>query len=347
MKAFVKLRRGVGNVELVEVEDPPYGDEDLLIEVVAAGVCHTDLLMINWGPTIEKEYKPSLPLTLGHEFSGRILKIGKHVEGFEVGDPVVGNPILTCGQCSDCLEGNQQGCIRRSVMGLQRNGTFAEKISVPFKTVYKLPRTVDLEVAALCEPFNTIIRAYEKARPDYGDTILISGPGPMGILALLMGEFCGCGKIIVTGLDIDRERLRMAESLGAITINLEKEDLKARVRDITGGAGANIAIETSGNSKAITQDLELLSRRGKMILVGFSEDPCQFLPITFLLKETAMTGVRSYNPKTWETCINIVSSGKVDLKPVITHKLPLEDVEKGFQLLQRREGLKILIKPEY
>ena len=257
----------------------------------------------------------------------------------------IGNPVLTCGRCSDCLEGNQQGCINRSAMGLTRNGTFAEKVSLPSKNVYKLPKTVDLEVAALCEPLNTIIRAYEKADPDYGDTVLISGPGTMGMLALLMGRFCGCGKIIMTGLEIDRERLRMAERLGAITINLQREDVKERVRDITGGAGADVAIETSGNSKAVTQDLDLLGRRGKMILVGFSEEPCEFLPIAFLLNETTMMAVRAYNPKTWETCLKVVSTGKVDLKAVITHRLPLEESERGFQLLEQREGLKILIIP--
>ncbi len=346
MKAFVKTEKGPGNVGVMEVEDPPLGDGDILIQVAAAGVCHTDLLVINWGPTMEREYKPSLPLVLGHEFSGRVIKIGKGVEGFEIGDPVVGNPILTCGRCSYCHEGNQQVCLNRSVMGIQKNGGFAEKVSLPSKNVYKLPKTVDLEVAALCEPFNTIIRAYERARPDYGDTVLISGPGPMGMLALLMGQFCGCGKIIMAGLDVDRERLRMAEKLGAITINLGKEEIKDRVKEITEGAGVDIAIETSGSSKAIAQDLDLLKRCGKLILVGLSEDLCQFLPIAFALNETEMIGIRAYNPKTWETCLNILSSGKVDLKPVITHRLPLEEVERGFQLLQQRVGLKILIKPE-
>jgi 2-desacetyl-2-hydroxyethyl bacteriochlorophyllide A dehydrogenase len=286
-----------------------------------------------------------LPLILGHEFSGRILQVGKGVEGFEIGDPVVASPISTCGLCPDCQDGNQQGCIHRSVMGLQRNGVFAEKVSVPAKTVYKLPTTVDLEVAALCEPLNTIIRAYEKGAPQYGDTVLISGPGPMGMLALLMGQYCGCGRIIMTGLNIDKKRLRIAEKLGAVTINLESENISDRVKDITGGAGVDLAIETSGNSKAITQDLNLLSRRGRMILVGFSEDPCQFLPISFLLNETIMTAVRSYTPKTWRTCLKVVSSGRLNLESVISHRLPLDEVEMGFQLLQQREGLKILIKP--
>ena len=346
MKAFVKIKRGPGNVGVIEVDDPPLGDGDLLIQVAAAGVCHTDLLVINWGPTMEKEYKPSLPLIMGHEFSGRVMKIGKGVEGFEIGDPVVGNPIVTCGRCSYCLEGNQQVCLNRSVMGIQKNGGFAERVSMPSKNVYKLPKTVDLEVAALCEPFNTIIRAYEKAKPDYGDTVLISGPGPMGMLGLLMGQFCGSGKIIMTGLDLDRERLRRAEELGAITVNIEKENVKDRVREITGGTGVDIAIETSGSSKAIGQDLDLLKRCGKLILVGLSEDLCQFLPVAFALNETEMIGIRAYNPKTWETCLNILSSGKVDLNSVITHRLPLEEVERGFQLLQQREGLKILIKPK-
>jgi threonine dehydrogenase-like Zn-dependent dehydrogenase len=168
----------------------------------------------------------------------------------------------------------------------------------------------------------------------------------MGMLELSMGQFCGYGKIIMTGLDLDRERLRMAEELGAITVNIEKENVKDRVRAIAGGTGVDIAIETSGSSKAIGQDLDLLKRCGKLILVGLSEDLCQFLPVAFALNETEMIGIRAYNPKTWETCLNILSPGKADLNSVITPRLPLEEVERGFQLLQQRDGLKILIKPE-
>ena len=345
MKALVKKEKGPGNVEVIEVEDPLMGDRDVLIEIVAAGVCHTDLLLIEWGPTMEKAYQPPLPLVMGHEFSGRIMDIGGRVEGFEIGDPVVVNPILTCGRCRYCLEGNQQVCTHRTLLGFQGNGGFAEKIAVRAENVYKLPKTVDLEIGALCEPFNTVIRAFQSGNPHYGDTILISGPGPMGMLGLLMGQFSGCGKIIMTGLDLDRGRLQLAQELGAVTINVEKQNVRDVVRDLTGGAGVDVALEMSGSSKAISQDLDLVKRRGRLILVGLSENPAQFLPIDFALNETEMIGIRAYNPKTWEICLNILSSGKIDLRPVITHRLPLDEGEKGFQLLQQREGLKILLKP--
>lgn len=346
MKALVKKEKGPGNIGVIEVEDPLMGDGDVLIEIVAAGVCHTDLLLIEWGPAFEKAYGPPLPLVMGHEFSGRVMDIGSRVEGFERGDPVVVNPILACGRCPYCLEGNQQVCSDRTLLGLQGNGGFAERIAVRAENVYKLPKTVDLEIGALCEPFNTVIRAFQSGKPHYGDTILISGPGPMGMLGLLMGQFSGCGKIIMTGLDLDRGRLQLAQKLGAVTINVEKQNVKDVVRDLTGGAGVDVAIEMSGSGKAIGQDLDLLKRRGRLILVGLSENPAQFLPINFALNEIEMIGIRAYNPKTWETCLNILSSGKIDLRPVITHRLPLDEGERGFQLLQQREGLKILLKPE-
>ena len=345
MKAFVKLKKGRGNIGVIDMEDPPLKEGEILVQIVAAGVCHTDLLMINWGPIMEKEYRPALPLVMGHEFSGRVLKLGSQVSGFEVGDPVVVNPILACGRCSYCLQGKQQVCSHRAILGLQANGSFAEKISVRAENVYKLSPGIDLETAALCEPFNTIIRAFEKASPEYGDTILISGPGPMGMLALLMGQYCGCGSIIMTGLDADCERLQIAQRLGGIPINVEREDVKGRVREITKGLGVSVAIDTSGSSKALIQDLDLLKRCGKLILVGLSEDPAPFLPIAFVLNETEMIGIRAYNPKTWETCLNILASGKIDFRPVLTHRLPLDQGEKGFQLLEGKTGLKILLKP--
>ena len=345
MKGLVKAKAGPGNIEVREMEEPHLNEKEVLIQIVAAGICHSDLLMVNWGPIIEKEYHPALPLVMGHEFSGKVLEVGSQVDGFEVGGPVVVNPILTCGHCAYCLEGKQQVCSHRTLLGFQANGGFAERISVRAENVYKLPENIDLEIAALCEPFNTVIRAFEKANPVYGDTLLISGPGPMGMLALLMGQYCGCGKIIMTGLTVDQQRLQMAEKLGAIPINIEKENVKERVRDITQGTGVAIVIETSGSSKALSEDLDLLKRCGKLILVGLSEDPAQFLPIAFALNETEMIGIRAYNPKTWETCLKILASGRINLKPLITHRLPLDEGERGFQLLQKREGLKILVIP--
>jgi len=346
MKALVKKERGPGNIEVMEVPEPSVGEGEVLIEISAAGICHTDFLLIDWGPTVEKVYDPPLPVVMGHEFSGRVKSVGNGVEGFETGDPVVVNPIITCGRCTYCLSGTQQVCTDRTLLGFQNNGGFAEYVSVPSKNVYKLPESIDLHIAALCEPFNTIIRAFQSARPNPGDTVLISGPGPIGILGLLMARFCGCGKIIMSGMGLDEERLKVAEKLGAVPINIEKENIKECIQDLTQGVGVDIAVDTSGNSSAISEDLNLLGRRGKMILVGLSEKPAFFVPVDFAYNETTMIGIRASNPRTWETCINILSSGKIDLSPVITHRIPLADVESGFERVHRREGLKILVDPK-
>ena len=345
MKAVIKKEKGPYNIGVMEIEEPYLEEKEILIRVEAAGICHTDFYLVEWNSAIEEEYHPAFPLVMGHEFSGRILKIGKRVKGFEKGDPVVVNPILYCGRCHFCLDGRQQLCNQRTLLGLQKNGGFAEKISVRSENVYKLPQTMDLEVAAMGEPLCTIIHAFEKVRPNYGDTILISGPGTIGMLGLLMGQFSGCGKIIMSGLDLDQERLQVAERLGAVTINVEKENIKEMVKDVTQGAGVDIALETSGSSEAIGEDLDLLKRGGKLMLIGLSKSFAHFLPITFALGEKEMHGIRAYSLKSWDTCINILSSGKIDLKPLITQRLPLDEAERGFELFQQRKGLKILFKP--
>ena len=345
MKALAKIKKGAGNIGVIEFDDPFLGEGDVLIKVAAAGFCDTDLVLVDWGPTIEKEYKPPLPLVMGHEFSGNVMDFGNRVEGFEIGDPVVINPMLYCGRCPFCLEGRQQLCNHRFLLGFQRNGGFAEKVAVRSENVYRLPKTIDLEVAALCEPFNIIINAFERAKPNYADTILIAGAGPIAIMALLMSQFCGCGKTVVAGVEADRERLLVAEKLGAIAINVEREDIKERIRDMTQGAGVDIAIETPDGSKAIGEDLSVLKKRAKLVLVGLTENPIHLSRSAFFLKETEMIGIRAHNPKTWEICLKVLSTGRMNLKPLITHRLPLDEGKRGFELLRQRQGLKIMLEP--
>jgi threonine dehydrogenase-like Zn-dependent dehydrogenase len=211
--------------------------------------------------------------------------------------------------------------------------------------VYRLPEGFDLDVAAMCEPFCCIIHAFQKASPGYGDTVLISGPGPMGLMAVMMARFAGCGTIIVTGLSSDRERLRAAQGLGAVTINVQAENVLEAVKDLTEGMGVDIAFDTSGSSKAVTGDVDLLKKGGKLMVVGLATEPADFLPVAFALGEKEIIGIRAYSPSTWETCLRVLASGKIDLTPLISHRLPMAEAEKGFQLIEHAGGKKILLKP--
>jgi len=346
MKAAVKAKKGKGNIEIRDIPTPTPGTGEVLIKVKAAGLCHTDILLYDWAPAVEAEFQVSPPVVMGHELSGTIAEVGPDVKMVKPGDPVLVNPVIYCGRCYYCERGFQQLCIAfRPLLGFESNGGYAEYVVIRERNVYKLPPHVDLEIAALAEPFGLSIHALGRVPIEPGETLLISGPGPIGLMTLILALKAGASRIFVLGLGKDRKRLELAKRLGGTALNVEEEESKKRILDETDGIGVDVAFEASGNGRALADDLALLRKGGRLGVLGLSET-ATFNPTSFALSEKSMIGVRSYTIDTWKRCQEILSHNMVDLTSVISHRLPLEELEKGIQLVEESEAIKVIFIPE-
>jgi len=284
MKALLKARKGKGNLEIRQIPTPEPGPGEVLIKVKAAGLCHTDFLLYEWSPAVETEYHVSPPVVMGHEFSGITAEVGPGVDRPKPGDPVIVNPVLHCGHCYFCERGSQQLCIGdRPLLGFEANGGFAEYVLVRASNVYKLAPHVNLEVGALAEPFGLSIHALGRVSIEPGETLLISGPGPIGLMTLILALKAGASRVYVLGLGKDRRRLELAKELGGVPVNVEGLDPRKLIQDETDGIGVDVAFEASGSSKALMDDLALIRRGGRLGVLGLAKEPASFDPTSFTL----------------------------------------------------------------
>lgn len=345
MKAILKMGKGKGNVALKEIPIPKPADDEVLIEVKAAGFCHTDILLYEWAFAVETEFKVQPPVVMGHEFAGIVVDTGKGVRQVLKGDPVMVNPVLHCGRCYYCQIGRQQLCLDRPLLGFEGNGGFAEYTVVRETNVYPLAPHVSLEIGALAEPFGLSIHALGRIPIEPGETLLISGPGPVGLMTMMLALKSGAGRVFISGLAKDRERLERAAGLGGVPINVEEVNIREFVMDETRGLGVDVALEASGSSKALEQDLVLIRRGGRLGVLGLPKERAFFEPAALALNEKSIIGVRSYTADTWKRCQEIFNNRVLDLNPIITHQLSLEEFEKGMKLVEDSKAIKVIFRP--
>lgn len=345
MKAVVKSNPQPG-IELRDVPTPTLRDDEVLVEVKAAGICGSDVHMNAW---VGHGYHwITLPLVMGHEFAGSVVEIGAAVRDLRVGDRVAVTPHVYCGACVFCRSGRFNLCLRRALsIGFTRDGGFAEYAAVPAASVFALPATLSYELGALLEPLCVALHGHELARPEPGGTVAILGPGPIGLLAVQVARATGAGTIVVTGLARDRARLAMARALGAdVTVDVEADDPLEVVRNATSSIGVDVVYELSGNPVAFRQGLSMLRRGGRMVLIGLTTDAGAISPIADMVRsEKTILGSFNYLPTTWMHAITLLDAKRVNPERLITHRLPLEAAHDGFALAERGEALKILLRP--
>jgi L-iditol 2-dehydrogenase len=347
LKAVVKFARGDGNTELRDVDEPKCGEDEVLVEVESAGICGTDLHILHGDETTF--YTP--PVVIGHEYCGRVVEAGGDVQGITVGERVTSPATVPCGECYFCRTNHQNRCIgaNKKIIGVSRaNGAFAKYMVVPVRIVHKVPQNVSSESAALAEPIACVVHAaIERVNVRPGETVVIQGPGPMGLIATQIAAVQGAGMIIVTGTSADDERLRITKKLGAnVTINVEKENVVKLVSEMTSGLGADVVFEASGSATARRQAFDLVRRCGRIGYIGLTGRPKEEANLDNVIeKELDIVGSWGTVWTSWKTTLALLASGKIMTEPLISHRLPLEDWEKGFDLMGRKEGLKILLKP--
>ena len=340
MKAVVKTRPGPGNVELREVPEPEPRAGQVRIAVAAAGICGTDVHIYR------EEFPSRPPVILGHEFSGRIERLGPDVTGFAPGDPVVAlTAAVHCGRCRYCLTGNVLMCEHRLSIGHGVDGAFARYVVVPADMIRPVPAGLDLRQAALAEPAAVAVHAVlERSRITAGDAVLVSGVGPVGLLVLQVARAQGA-RVLAAGTARDRHRLQLAEQLGAeATADVDSQDLPGVARHWSRG-GVDVAFECAGAPRSVDACLSSVRRIGTLVQVGLMgrRIECDYEQVA--MRELAVVGTYGSSVTSWPRALALLSRGSVLTAPLISDVLPLTAWDEGFRKTGSQESIKVLLDP--
>jgi L-iditol 2-dehydrogenase len=345
MKALVKTAKGPGNIEVLEMPEPVLpGPEWVKIKVKAAGVCGTDLHI--WHD--EFPYWP--PVILGHEFSGEVVEVGKNVKGYQPGDRVVCEPhSLACGVCELCRQGKIQICAGKRSPGWGINGAFTDFVVMPCHLLHKIPEGLSWDIAALAEPMAiTVHQVIERGRIECGDVVVVTGAGPIGIMAAFAARAMGAGTVLVTGMGAcEKVRFPAALALGADrVINVQQENPVACVLEETSGRGADLVVETSGAAPAIAQTVEMVRKGGRISAIGISGKETLAFPwdkAVYKVIDLMFNMSSSYTA--WDRALILMSRTEKDLSKLITHRSSIDRWEDVFDDLEAEKGIKALFIP--
>ncbi len=343
MKAVAKTKPEPG-AEIIEVDIPTPGAAEVLVKVLATSICGTDLHIFEWNQWAQRRIK-KLPQVMGHELCGEIVQLGKNVKHLKKGDIISAETHIACGHCFLCHTGNAHICMNGSIFGVDVNGVFAEYATVPAANAWVLDPKIPKDFASVMEPLGNAVHTV-LAGEIAGTTVLITGCGPIGIMSIAISRICGATKIIAT--EINDYRIHLAKKVGAdLILNPKKDNVVQRVRDETQGLGVDVVLEMSGNQSAIKEGLRSLRPGGRFSILGLLEQPLEtdwnrdiiFNYIT----------VRGINGRlmfsTWYKISRFLSSDRLDLDPIITHRFRLEEFNKGMELMKSGNCGKILLYP--
>ncbi len=342
MPAVWKRRAGSG-AEVGTAEVPSPGPGHVLIRVKLAAICGTDVHIYAWDPWSASRVK--VPVIMGHEFMGELVELGSGVEGFEVGERVSGEGHIVCGQCFFCRTGLAHVCRETRIIGVDTNGCFARFLVLPAANVWRLPPSLPDEWAAVLDPFGNACHA-ASAFPLSGARVLVMGCGPIGLFSVGIAKALGASAVVA--VDIVDAKLKRAEKLGATAVfNARSCDVVAEVRSLTDGLGADVALEMSGSPQGIEQCLEATREEGGVALMGI---PADVVPVELarlvIFKGLSLKGVigrRMFG--TWIESTRLLASGKLDISPVITHRLAFGDIHRAMGMIREGEAIKVLLDP--
>ena len=316
--------------------------DEIKLRIAAAGICGTDLHILdgNWPCMV--------PVVVGHEFCGTVVEVGSRVTTLKTGDRVLGsNPVRTCGACLHCRHGNSFMCPARVSAGYMVDGAFAEYFCIPALQCHLLPSQVSFRQAALGEPLAVAVRAVlERSMVRPGDTVLVSGPGCVGLLTAQLAQM-SCARVIVAGIDRDERRLAFARELGVYrTVNISHEDLVAAIRDCTKGEGVDIAYECAGVPASAALCLDATRKEGRVVLVGIPSASVQMELHKITLKELQVVGSYGYVWKSWQRAIELLARHSVKTAELISHEFPLRHFDSAFMAARNGSAVKVIFSPE-
>jgi 2-desacetyl-2-hydroxyethyl bacteriochlorophyllide A dehydrogenase len=335
-KMMASVWTGPEQVELREVDRPEPGPDEALIKVAYAGICGTDLMIY-----LGKHPRARAPLIMSHEFVGTVASEG--VEGLPVGAPVAINPLLSCGECSACRRGVGYVCERLGLVGIDRDGGFAQYAAVPVHTIRPLPRSLSLARAAIIEPLAVAVHAVRVSNLKVGDITAVLGAGPVGILTAQVARLSGAHVLVS---EVSPRRLNIARRLGLSVIDARSADPVAEVMRITNGEGAPVVFETAGVQATISQAGQSARILGQVLQVGMPKAPVEMDLTPLLFREINITPIRVYREEDFDLAIRLAAANVLQLEEPVTHILPLNELEKGIHLAhEATDACKVLISP--
>ncbi len=332
MRALRKVRAAKG-LEISDVPVPAIGPTDVLVRVSAASICGTDLHIYGWDRWSQGRIKP--PVTLGHEFCGVVEKVGEEVTAVRPGDFVSAEMHVNCGHCHQCRLGEAHICQNLKIIGIDQDGAFAEFVKIPASNIWKLDPAIPERYGAILDPLGNAVHTV-LAGPIAGQTVLVTGCGPIGLMAIAVAKACGSSTVFAT--ETNAQRRAMAVQMGAdVAINPASEDAVARILDETRGTGVDVLLEMSGNPTAIQQGFAALRAGGRASLLGIPTENVQLdLVKDVIFKGATVQGIygrRMY--ETWVQMTALLKAGRLNLEPLFSEQTSLENFEGAFAMLQK------------
>jgi threonine 3-dehydrogenase len=341
MKALVKTRAEPG-LWLEHVPIPGYGPNDVLIKVHATGVCGTDLHIVNWDDWARRNIQ--IPRIIGHEFVGEVVEVGSEVSGFAPGDRVTGEGHITCGVCRNCRAGRRHLCAHAVGIGGGRDGAFAEYVVLPAFNLWPVHPDIPTEVAAILDPFGNAVHC-ALSFDVVGEDVLITGAGPIGIMAAAVCRFIGARHVVIT--DVNELRLELAQRMGASRIvHAKRESIDDAINTLKMSNGFDVGLEMSGNPEAFNQLLDHMYHGGHVALLGFLPPSTEISWDEVIFKGLFIKGVYGREMfETWYKMTQLLRSG-LDIEPVITHRFPVDEYQDALEVVRSGQCGKVVLQWE-
>ena len=332
MKALLKERPGMG-LALREIDEPQVQDaDDVKFKVAYCAICVGETKVYDWNEWAAGDTTLQLPTVLGHEVSAVVTEVGAAVKQFRPGDRITVDPLIYCGHCYECRAGYTNMCAEREIYG-KRRGAFAEYAVLPERAICKLPDKLTMEEGALLENLGVAVHAVDGIAHEAGETAVVIGCGPIGIMAAQTLVAMGA-RVVMTDL-IDARLDMAAEISGATVVNVRRQDPVQVVRAMTHGRGADVVLETAANQKALEQAFDMVRTIGTVITIGTFDQPVTFNPFFRMTRrELKLLSTMGRTWETWRRMVQMIDADKLNLKPFVSHILPLEEFDRGFELVK-------------
>ncbi|HJW09094.1 MAG TPA: L-threonine 3-dehydrogenase [Holophagaceae bacterium] len=339
MKALTKSQPKEGIWLTTEAPEPAVGVHDVMIRIHKSAICGTDVHIYNWDEWSQKTIP--VPMIVGHEYFGVVERVGDEVTAFKKGDRVSGEGHLTCGFCRNCRAGKRHLCRNTVGVGVNRPGSFAEFLVIDAENVYKIPDNIPDELAAIFDPFGNAVHT-ALSFDLVGEDVLITGAGPIGIMAAAVARHVGARNVVIT--DVNEYRLGLARKMGATrAVNVAKEKLEDVMKELGMTEGFDVGLEMSGNAAAFRGMLDAMNHGGKIALLGIASGEVAIDWSKVIFKGLILKGIYGREMfETWYKMVALIQSG-LDLSPIITHRFGIDDFQKGFDAMRSGQSGKVIL----